>query len=308
MKVNGSVYTFKILLLVLFVTSTSNVFSQEKKYSFENGRELFRTNCSPCHDVHKEVAGPMLASITKKRPVEWLIPFIKNSQEVIASGDEYANFLYDQYNHYVMPSFMQLSDKEIKDILHYIERESPRRPAEVDADSVVILKETANSILEGKQIFQRQCEECHHILYEHDYGPALGSVTKRRPKEWLIRFIRNSQEVIHSGDPYAIYLFSSFDGRIMVPMEFLTEEEITEILEYIDYASSSSHAMAGVNGRNKLVSSDYVSLHVNVPGGSSRSAPFFKILFIIISVAGAVVHTYLIIKLFLYLRQEKKEQ
>ncbi len=65
------------------------------------------------------VVGPALAGITKRRPVSWLIPWIKNSSKVVASGDEYAVKLFNQYQKQQMPSF-QLSDQEITSILAWV--------------------------------------------------------------------------------------------------------------------------------------------------------------------------------------------
>lgn len=83
------------------------------------GETLFKNNCAQCHAVHDVVVGPALANLHKRRPVSWLVPWIKNSSKVVASGDEYGVKLYNQYQKQQMPSF-QLSDQEITDILTYI--------------------------------------------------------------------------------------------------------------------------------------------------------------------------------------------
>lgn len=84
------------------------------------GQELFTTNCAMCHRLDKEVQiGPGLAGLFERRTEEWLIPWIKNSQKVIESGDQYAVALYEKYNKVAMPSY-DYSDEEIKGILAYI--------------------------------------------------------------------------------------------------------------------------------------------------------------------------------------------
>ena len=83
------------------------------------GDALFKNNCAQCHAVNEQVVGPAMAGITKRRPISWLIPWIKNSSKVVASGDEYAVALYNKYNKQQMPSFA-LSDKEITSILAWI--------------------------------------------------------------------------------------------------------------------------------------------------------------------------------------------
>lgn len=77
------------------------------------------------------------------------------------------------------------------------------------------------------------CSACHQIGKGRLVGPDLKGVTERRDREWLIRFIRNSQEVIQSGDAYAVKLFEEYN-KIPMPPNNLTDEEINAILDYIE--------------------------------------------------------------------------
>ncbi|GAB3576385.1 c-type cytochrome [Hymenobacter daeguensis] len=83
------------------------------------GDALFKGNCAQCHAVNEQVVGPALAGITKRRPISWLIPWVKNSSKVVASGDDYAVALFNKFNKQQMPSFA-LSDKEITSIVAYV--------------------------------------------------------------------------------------------------------------------------------------------------------------------------------------------
>jgi len=84
------------------------------------GDALFKNNCAQCHAVNDKVVGPALAGITKRRPISWLIPWVKNSSKVVASGDEYAVKLFNDYSKQQMPAFPQLSDKDIKNVMAWI--------------------------------------------------------------------------------------------------------------------------------------------------------------------------------------------
>ena len=86
------------------------------------GDALFKNNCAQCHAVNEKVVGPALKGITQRRPVSWLIPWIKNSSKLVASGDEYAVKIYNEYQKQQMPSFA-LSDKEITSILAWVTAE-----------------------------------------------------------------------------------------------------------------------------------------------------------------------------------------
>ena len=87
------------------------------------GDALFKSNCAQCHAVNEKVVGPALAGITKRRPTSWLVSWVRNSAKVIASGDNYAVKLFDDNGKQQMPSFPQLSEKDIKDIMAYVSQQ-----------------------------------------------------------------------------------------------------------------------------------------------------------------------------------------
>ncbi|TFZ64685.1 c-type cytochrome [Hymenobacter sp. UV11] len=84
------------------------------------GDALFKSNCAQCHAVHDKVVGPALAGITKRRSISWLMPWVKNSSKVIASGDEYAVKLFNDNGKQQMPAFPQLSDENIQNIMAWV--------------------------------------------------------------------------------------------------------------------------------------------------------------------------------------------
>ncbi|GAB2875237.1 c-type cytochrome [Hymenobacter ruber] len=86
------------------------------------GDALFKGNCAQCHAVNEQVVGPALAGITKRRPMSWILPWVRNSSKIVASGDDYAVVLFTKFNKQQMPSFA-LSDKEIASIVAYINSE-----------------------------------------------------------------------------------------------------------------------------------------------------------------------------------------
>lgn len=290
-----------LLFLLLFSGCFPDVYAQKPpKAVFQSGNTLFRNNCAPCHGVHQEIIGPMLASVTKKRSEEWLTLFIRNSQEVILSGDAYANFLFFQYNQVVMPSFEQLSDTEIKEILFYIEQESEHPTEEWISFPETGLNYSEEHIPNGRYLFDRQCGSCHFIGKE-GIGPSLGSVTGRRPVPWLFAFIKNSQQLIEEGDPYSVYLFNRYDRQVMPSFEFLDQEEISSILDYIEFASASPPFAAGANGKKIQMPLPSLVYNGDSTEMNKEAGTILKTVFIIISVIGAIIHGYLIFKLFSYL-------
>lgn len=119
------------LLIFFFVTSfVSN--GQEipsEPAAITAGETLFNNNCRACHRVHEKLIGPALAGVTERAPsIEWIISFVHNSSAVIASGDEYANALFNEYNKTQMTAFSTFSDEDILNILAYIQAETEKGP------------------------------------------------------------------------------------------------------------------------------------------------------------------------------------
>jgi len=87
------------------------------------GRELFMKNCAACHAWNMTVksTGPALGGITKKRDQKWLYDFTRNSQQMIAEGDEEAIKIFEEYNRLVMTPYPNLTDEDLKNIYDYIE-------------------------------------------------------------------------------------------------------------------------------------------------------------------------------------------
>lgn len=133
--VKSLVFAFLFFSLVV----APNVYAQEDadgiptdEAIISSGKTLYDNNCKVCHAVHEQVVGPALKEVYVRRPLPWLNSFIKNSQQVIQSGDAYAVDLYNKFNKTLMPSF-DFSDDEVLSILAYIKAETAKGPATAQA-------------------------------------------------------------------------------------------------------------------------------------------------------------------------------
>ena len=110
--------------LVLFFAVTM-AHAQDVK----EGETLFKSKCTTCHSVTRNMVGPALAGMSERHSEEWLISWIHNSQAMIASGDEAAVQLFADWNNLVMTSFTDLSDDQIKSIIAYVDAEEAKAAA-----------------------------------------------------------------------------------------------------------------------------------------------------------------------------------
>ena len=100
------------------------------------GETAFTQNCSACHNFIQDGIGPQLAGLTEKVPADWISSFIHDPKKIIDAGDERAKMLFGKY-HTVMPSFSNLGDEKLDDIIAYINtvKVSPGKP---DYDTIYI--------------------------------------------------------------------------------------------------------------------------------------------------------------------------
>lgn len=87
-------------------------------------------------------------------------------------------------------------------------------------------------VAEGEKLFKDKCTACHAIN-EQIVGPALKDVDKRRKEAWIIKWVKNSQALIASGDAEAVAVAKQFNNSPMPPFADLSDAQIKSILEYI---------------------------------------------------------------------------
>lgn len=110
-----------MLLFVLF-----SFFSIGSATAAPDGKALFQTNCASCHNPLKDATGPALKGVDGRVPSkEWLYDWIHNPAGKIASGDAYANKIYNDWGKTQMTAFPQLANEEIDAIITYVNSVEP---------------------------------------------------------------------------------------------------------------------------------------------------------------------------------------
>ncbi len=116
--------------------------------------------------------------------------------------------------------------------------------------SLVSLNLAFADAAEGEKLYKANCTACHAIN-DKVVGPALKDVHKRRDAKWLVKWIKNSQALVKSGDATAVQLYKENNESVMTSFEQLSDAEITSIIDYIKQESeapAAAPATAGTSG------------------------------------------------------------
>jgi len=104
----------------------------------------------------------------------------------------------------------------------------------------------------GADLFKQNCTACH-TLDQKLVGPPLGGIVEKitqdgQSMEWIHQWIKNSQALVKSGDPYAKKIFEENGSVVMTPFPNLSEADIDDILAYTsnppDEAASAAEDQA----------------------------------------------------------------
>ena len=134
----------RLFVIAMLTTVGFNAVAQDGDAA--NGESLFNNNCKACHSPKDEVVvGPGLKDIQKRRDLAWLVKWVKNPNGVIQSGDEYAVALYNKFNKAQMTAFPAFGEKEVKDIVAYIEKANTAVAAAPAAAGATAAAGTASS-------------------------------------------------------------------------------------------------------------------------------------------------------------------
>jgi protein SCO1 len=110
----------------------SDVSHDAEKYRLDRqpGQALFVKACATCHSVGGgDLVGPDLKDVSSRREREWLNRFIMAPEKMRAAKDPVALQISEQYRGVIMPN-LGLKEKDVADVLQYIEARSSARDAQ----------------------------------------------------------------------------------------------------------------------------------------------------------------------------------
>ena len=116
------VQCFTALVITVFVCNINAIAAPD-------GKAIFQSNCASCHNPLKDATGPALKGVDGRVPSkEWIHNWVHGSAKVIATGDKYANDLFNKWNKTAMTAFPQLSNEEIDAVVTYVNSVEPPKP------------------------------------------------------------------------------------------------------------------------------------------------------------------------------------
>jgi mono/diheme cytochrome c family protein len=88
-----------------------------------DGKAVFQQNCSSCHMLDQDAAGPRLRGALARwnNDTVKLKSFIRNAPALIQAGDPLALQAQQRANGNVMPAFSGLRDDELSQLINYIQ-------------------------------------------------------------------------------------------------------------------------------------------------------------------------------------------
>tara|TARA_B100001063_G_scaffold21712_1_gene16625 strand:+ start:318 stop:1589 length:1272 start_codon:yes stop_codon:yes gene_type:complete len=99
------------------------------------------------------------------------------------------------------------------------------------AFSTNTLAQEEGDVKAGEALYKSNCAACHK-LDKKGVGPALRNVAEKYERDWLYKWISNSQGLIKSGDSKAVALFAEYNNSVMTSFPGLSNTDIDNILAY----------------------------------------------------------------------------
>jgi mono/diheme cytochrome c family protein len=129
---------------------------------------------------------------------------------------------------------------------------------------IVISSTIALAQPNGEAIFKANCTACHVTGEDVVVGPGLKNVHKKYKEEWLLKWIRNSQSLIKTGDAQAVKIYEQYN-KVAMPAFNLSDDEIKSVIAYIKAESEAAPAAPAGGGDGAATAGAGVEEEDNFP-------------------------------------------
>lgn len=209
--------------------------------------DFFKQRCYGCHTIGGgRLQGPDLKNVSKRKDAEWLIGFMRNPQQVIDSGDKYANDLLKEYR-VPMPRVEMTRDRAEK-LLELIAEESAKEKSRFQGMKLITRPFTDDDREMGQMLFIGEerlsnggvaCISCHS-MYDM---PALGGGRLGGDLTRVFEKYKNRRTLgTWLAAPGALTMQPIYDEK-----HALTPEEIQSLLAYFNASAKESQSDPAVS-------------------------------------------------------------
>ena len=164
------------------------------------GRAYYRREkCAECHNLAEgePKMGPTLATVSQRKPTEWLMAHFGNPSEAVPGSPRPAT---------------TISDDDLTCLAAFVLKLTPGNAAALEA--------VPDYAMQGAVIYREsQCGACHVVNGSgEETGPPLNGVRQRRTSEWLEAHFRNPQK---------------FDPQSVMPAYDFPADDMKAIVDYM---------------------------------------------------------------------------
>ncbi len=170
--------------LLLGLLGTAAVAVAAPRAWAEGDAQDFKDNCKACHTIGGgRTVGPDLKNVHVRQPdTEWLVAFIVNPAEKIASGDAYAAKMLAAHNNVVMPPVPGMNPRRARQLLELIKAESALEKSQFFSSGPSDRPFTGADLARGRSLFVGQaaqagggpaCLACHQAGTAAPFGPGV---------------------------------------------------------------------------------------------------------------------------------------
>ncbi len=203
------------------------------------GKSLFMSNCKACHEIDKDATGPILAGLTSKRSMDWLIKFTRNFNDLLAECNCEAVSVANSRPS-AMNLFPNLTDKEVKNIFLYVDNEaggfSPSNPLPAfcyDECNTYVAKLSA--LKQKAEIIRYAADTTPAVIVNYLSNLALPPPTRFTP-------IANTNNLVGANVNYSYYYQVEVDAwgwyNIDILMKDLPQLSPSSLIVNVEGASS----------------------------------------------------------------------
>ena len=90
----------------------------------------------------------------------------------------------------------------------------------------------------AEDIYRFRCLACHSLGSEDGIGPGLKGVTNRRDRKWLVRWLKEPDQMLAEKDPIAIELYNRYN-KVLMPNLRLSNGDVEALIKYMEDTSKA---------------------------------------------------------------------